>query len=195
MRTLSLVAAGLLAMTALPAGAADLGARGGSGRAERLEEAERPSEFEDDKIFNRYYGSHPPVEEDGPDEFEDGGIFTRLVPPGVNREEAVACNNKRVLRQIVDRFAWAENETWHRGFVIARIEEPRLRYTIGPRDLGTIPHRHCVARAVMTNGRAYTLYYTTEEEMGFASIGDGVNFCIDGLDPWRVHDGFCRTVR
>jgi len=191
MRALFLAAAGLLALAA-PAEAADLDGRGGSVRAEK---AERPSEFGDDDVFDRYYGAPPPPEEDGPDAFDDGGIYTRLVPPGINRAEAVACANKRVLRQIVDRFAWAENETWHHGFVIARIEEPRLRYTIEPQELGTIPHRHCVARAVMTDGRAYTLYYTTEEEMGFASIGDGVSFCLLGLDPWRVHDAFCRTVR
>jgi hypothetical protein len=31
--------------------------------------------------------------------------------------------------------------------------------------------------------------------MGFASIGWYVDFCVAGQDPWRVHDGWCRTVR
>ena len=176
MRALHLVAAGLLALANLPAQAGD----------------HEPG-YWDDHLSDL---DRMVPEKDEPDgTFDDGGPFTRLAPPGINREQPVLCANKRVLRQIVDRFAWAENETWRRGFVIARIEEPRPRYYIGPRDLGTIPHRHCVARAVMTDGRSYTLYYTTEEEMGFASIGDGVNFCLAGLDPWRVHDAYCRTVR
>ena len=177
MRALHLVAAGLLALASLPAQAGD---------------HDEPS-FWDDHLSDL---DRMLPEKDEPDaRFDDGSIFTRLLPPGINRREPVLCANKRVLRQIVDRFAWAENETWHRGFVIARIENPGLRYDVPPEDVGMIPHRHCQARAIMTDGEAYTVYYTTEEETGFASVGDGVDFCVLGLDPWRVHDGFCRTVR
>jgi hypothetical protein len=176
MRAVHLVAAGLLALASVPAHADD-----------------PPRKVRDhlsdlDRML-------PPDEERPPATFEEGNIFTRLFPPGINRQEPVLCANKRVLRQIVDRFAWAENRTWHRGFVIARLENPQLRYDVPAEEVGMVPRRYCEARAVMTNGETYTVYYTTEEELGFASIGDYVDFCVLGLDPWRVHDGFCRTVR
>ncbi len=202
--------ASVLAATVLSACAADLDMR------EEPDELSQtgpfdPDEFDDPKVFNRYYGFPPEWEEELAEEkleeagrqgdferemnFDDGTIFTRLVPPGIGREIPVQCNNKRVLRQIVDRFAWAENETWHRGFVIARIEAPRVRFVELEEDVGTIPRRYCLARAVMTNGRVHPLFYRTEEEMGFASIGDGVSFCLLGLDPWRVYDAACRVLR
>lgn len=37
--------------------------------------------------------------------------------------------------------------------------------------------------------------YVIEGGQGFAGTGYNVQFCIDGLDPWRVNDGHCRVVR
>jgi hypothetical protein len=81
-----------------------------------------------------------------------------------------------------------------RGFHITQIEAPRLRYNVfdGP---SLIPHRLCIADAVMTNGRVHKLLYAVEDEMGFASIGDRVFFCIPELDPWRIYGADCSTVR
>lgn len=108
--------------------------------------------------------------------------------------DAADCDDEATLARIVERFAWAEANTWHRGYVIERIEAPRLRYRNenGP---SMIRHRHCEARAVMTDGSARPVYYTVEERMGLASIGRGVTFCVLGLDPWHVYDSACRTLR
>ena len=105
-----------------------------------------------------------------------------------------ACADARTLARISQRFAWAERNTWQRGYEIATIENPRLRYTVfkGP---SMIRHRHCRATAVMTNGARRTVFYTISAGMGFASIGQGVDFCLAGLDPWRVHGAACRSLR
>lgn len=115
------------------------------------------------------------------------------VPPA-RAADAADCDDEATLARIVERFAWAEANTWHRGYVITRIEAPRLRYRNedGP---SMIRHRHCEARAVMTDGSARTVYYTVEERMGLASIGRGVTFCVLGLDPWHIYDSACRTLR
>ena len=34
-----------------------------------------------------------------------------------------------------------------------------------------------------------------EEGMGFASIGDNVEFCVSGFDRWMVYNGRCRVLR
>ena len=134
----------------------------------------------------------------GPVGAADLGIVAVAPPPVVVVRPAtpdpLACNNPRVLDRIVDRFAWAERNTWRRGFVMARIDDPRLRYDIlnGP---SMIDHTHCQAEAVMTNDTVRKVYYIVEENMGLASIGTGVTFCVLGLDPWYVYDAACRTLR
>lgn len=111
-------------------------------------------------------------------------------PPAVS----TACGDPGVLRGIKGRFAWAERHTWHRGFVMASLENPRPSghpYA----EPGLIARDYCAADAVMTNGEFRTVYYAIEHGVGFAGIGRYVDFCVLGLDPWHVHDAVCRTVR
>ena len=104
------------------------------------------------------------------------------------------CDDPAILRRIESRFGWAEQRTWHRGFEINEIVAPRLRYQVlnGP---SIILHDHCIGNAVMTDGSVRTLVYTVSRGMGFASIGDGVNYCVQGLDPWRVFGAGCSTLK
>ena len=126
-------------------------------------------------------------------------LTTALTPaeaPGASDATADirACADARMLTRITERFAWAERKTWRRGYLIASIEDSRLRYTAfkGP---SMIRHRHCRATALMTNGARRTLFYTISAGMGLASIGDSVDYCLAGLDPWRVHGAACRSLR
>lgn len=105
-----------------------------------------------------------------------------------------ACGDPSLLGRIIERFSWAERNTWHRGYVIGSIDNPR------PSDHpfyepGIIKRDYCMADSVMTNGEARTIYFAIEYGVGFASLGNYVDFCVLGLDPWRVHDGACRTVQ
>jgi hypothetical protein len=105
-----------------------------------------------------------------------------------------ACADGRTLDRIMERFAWAERNTWRRGFVMETLSNPRPSghpYA----EPGIVERTYCMADSMMTDGQLRTVYYTIEYGMGFASIGDYVDFCVLGLDPWRVHDGACRTVR
>ena len=104
------------------------------------------------------------------------------------------CADTDVLDRIIDRFAWAERNTWRRGFIIEALHNPRPSghpYA----EPGIIERSYCMADSVMTDGQFRTVYYAIEYGVGFASIGDYVDFCVLGLDPWHVHDGSCRTVR
>jgi hypothetical protein len=104
------------------------------------------------------------------------------------------CGDRHVLARIMERFAWAEQNTWRRGFEMASLLNPRLRHTDldGPSLISRV---YCQADAQMTNQLQHTVYYAIEAEMGFASVGNGIDFCVLGLDPWYVHDDACRTVR
>lgn len=135
-----------------------------------------------------YGGASPPERRERPNP------LAKIVPPGLFSDTPVACDDPRVLKRIAERFAWAEKRTWRRGFVIDLIEDPVQRYTVlnGP---SIIRHRHCKATALMTNDKRYPIFYIVEDEMGFASIGDGVTFCVQGLDRWHIYDRACRTMK
>ncbi len=104
------------------------------------------------------------------------------------------CTDQAILKRISGKFAWAERNTWHRGLLIDDIRSPRLRYRVlnGPT---TIRHDHCQAQARMNDGSVRRIYYTVERRQGLASVGDNVQYCIVGLDPWRVYGAACSTVR
>jgi hypothetical protein len=107
--------------------------------------------------------------------------------------EVGPCSDRKVLANIMERFAWAERHTWHRGYEMASLENPRFRYNVTEPTL--IPKTRCEADAMMTDGSARTVYYEIEKGMGFASIGRGINFCVLGLDPWHIYNEACRVVR
>jgi hypothetical protein len=54
--------------------------------------------------------------------------------------------------------------------------------------------RYCRATADLSNGKARAMNYMIVDEMGFVSIGDGVEFCVPGFDRWRVYSGHCRLL-
>jgi hypothetical protein len=120
------------------------------------------------------------------------------LPGPIIIKQAIVTNNPcvdpMVRRRIAERFAWAERHTWHRGFVMASLENGRA----GEHPFfepGIIHREYCMADAKMTDGTARTVYFTIEFGQGLASMGSYVDFCVLGLDPWRVHDEACRTVR
>ncbi|MFD0915660.1 hypothetical protein ACFQ14_04510 [Pseudahrensia aquimaris] len=103
------------------------------------------------------------------------------------------CDDPKVLKQIVEKFNWAEDNTWHRGFVLDGLEHTRERQ-VHDSDHTAIPRRYCRAHALLSNGKHPTMLYLIEGGQGFAGTGFNVEFCINGLDPWRVYDGSCRVL-
>jgi hypothetical protein len=107
---------------------------------------------------------------------------------------ALACAEENALARIKKRFDWAERTQWHRGFTIDQIVNPRPSGHPFA-EPGIVRRDFCAADTVMTDGNAYTVFYTIEYPLGFVGLGAGVDFCLPGLDPWHAHDGNCRTVR
>lgn len=55
--------------------------------------------------------------------------------------------------------------------------------------------RYCEARAQMSDGRERRVYYAIMEHSGFVGVSWNLQACVAGVDPWRVYDANCRTVR
>ncbi len=104
------------------------------------------------------------------------------------------CGSGDVLSRVIERAAWAEHHTWHRGWVIhsvGRIRETALK-DYGPSQ---IDRRYCSGTAWLTNGERMPVVYVIEAGMGFAGIGWKVEFCMPPEDPWRVYDAWCKAIR
>ncbi len=116
-----------------------------------------------------------------------------MAPPTTAYADS-ACSDSGVLGRIKGHFAYGERHTWHRGFLIASLDNPRPSghpYA----EPGVVKRDYCRADSVMTDGRPYPVFYVIEHTLGFAGVGRNVDFCVPGLDPWHIYDGDCRTVR
>lgn len=104
------------------------------------------------------------------------------------------CDDAKVLKKIVKRFNWAERNTWRRGFSLETVEDPRER-SVREYEESLIPRRYCRGHAILTNGQHPTVFYLIEGGQGFTGTGFNVEFCVNGIDPWREYDGHCRVLR
>ncbi|MEM5494092.1 hypothetical protein [Hoeflea sp. AS16] len=106
-----------------------------------------------------------------------------------------ACDAPQVLRYIQKRFVWTDHHVLKRGLAIESIERAhRNRFGDGY-QVASIPRLYCHGTAHMNDGHKRTIWWLIEGGMGFAGLGDNVEFCISGLDPFKVHGAWCRSVR
>jgi len=116
------------------------------------------------------------------------------IDPHVQYKTFPQCGDDKVLGKIVERFNWAEEHTWQRGFYLKDIIRVRKRLVQSER-VSQIPRRYCRAHALLTNDKHTTLYYLIEGGQGFAGNKFNVEFCLGGYDRWNEFDGSCRVLR
>ncbi len=58
-----------------------------------------------------------------------------------------------------------------------------------------IARRYCGATAILSDEVSREIWYLIEGRMGFAGIGENVEFCVSGFDRWYVYNGACRVLR
>ena len=107
-----------------------------------------------------------------------------------------ACDEPQVLTYIQKRFRWTDEKLLKRGLSIESITNAhtnKARPANG--EEWPVARLYCHGTAHMNDGRRRTIWWLIEEGWGFASLRDNLEFCIDGLDPLRVHGAWCRSVR
>ncbi|MDD9910624.1 MAG: hypothetical protein OXR62_13160 [Ahrensia sp.] len=133
-----------------------------------------------------------------------------LIDPLIRFPSFPQCHDAKVLKQVIKRFNWAEDETWKRGFHLTEIRRARERTVLGESDFAErhvtddyfdtpmserlIPRRYCRGHAILTNGKHPTLFYLIEGGQGLAGTSYNVEFCLAGYDRWREFDGSCRAI-
>ena len=117
----------------------------------------------------------------------DLGVY--LVDPGI-------CGDQRFLGKITSRFRHQVNNVPNLPNVsIVEFRDVHERRYLPATEDSPIGRRYCGATVILSDGVGRPIWYLIEEGMGFASIGDNVEFCVSGFDRWMVYNGRCRILR
>jgi hypothetical protein len=98
------------------------------------------------------------------------------------------------LSSITYQFREKESTFWNSKLEITgyeRIHETAFR----PWQSDNIPRRYCTANAMMNDGRLRTVHYSIIEDGGFSGYGQGVEFCVVGLDRNWAYSPACNSAR
>lgn len=121
--------------------------------------------------------------------------YIRTAPPAAARAVPPVCGASAVLGAIDRNFDYRAARYLHAGLDIVDLRHPRL-LSYRPSDATHLVGRTwCRATAVLNDHRRRAVWYLVETTMGFAGIGDNVEYCVAGLDPWRVYGAHCTSVR
>ncbi|WP_419910622.1 hypothetical protein [Hoeflea sp.] len=106
-----------------------------------------------------------------------------------------ACDSPAVLRTITHRFSIADRNVLHRDLAIEDYYNLHQNRYMPSTDTKFIARRYCHGQVAMSDGHTRTIWFLIESGQGFAGVGDNVEFCISGLDPWHIYGANCRSVR
>jgi capsid protein len=107
------------------------------------------------------------------------------------------CRNGEVLRAVASGFSHQVRHVPHLPDVAIRDFQNIgvQRYEPQSEDR-PIARLYCRADAMLSDGHVRRIWYLIEEGVGFASIGDNVEFCVEGFDRWYVYNSpWCRVLR
>lgn len=111
-------------------------------------------------------------------------------------QDAGICAHGSVLTAITKRFGYQVGHVPNLpnvGIVdFTNIRETRY---LPEQEGRPIARRYCAATARLSDGRDHPVWYLIEYGMGFASLGDNVEFCVGGFDRWHVYNGYCRVLQ
>src|ERR1700722_74913 len=119
------------------------------------------------------------------------GLNFGLVGPAYAGRGA-AC--EAALPTITSQFQEKESTFWNSALQITgygQIRETAFR----PWQSDNIPRRYCSADVMISDGKVRTVHFSIIEDGGFAGFGQGVEWCVTGLDRnWAYNPG-CRSAR
>jgi hypothetical protein len=110
------------------------------------------------------------------------------------RYDGRVANCEAALPTITSQFQEKESTFWNSALQITaygRIHETAFR----PWQSDNIPRRYCSADAMISDGKLRTVHYSIIEDGGFASFGQGVEWCVIGLDRDWAYNPACKAAR
>ena len=98
------------------------------------------------------------------------------------------------LGTITNQFWEKESQFWNSNLRITAygaIRETAFR----PWQSDNIPRRFCSAEAMISDGKMRTVHFSIVEDGGFAGYGQGVEWCVTGLDRDWAYNPRCKAAR
>ena len=104
------------------------------------------------------------------------------------------CDNPGILARIQGVFRTTQNAYWKEDLQLKSFDRVR---ELSLRGNGTeyIPRRYCIARGHFSNDSVHTVIYDIEESQGVIGFGDGVEWCVVGLDRMFAFSPACSSLR
>ena len=105
-----------------------------------------------------------------------------------------ACDASAIVGRMQSVFRTTQNAYWKEDLQMLsldRIKELSLRGN------GTeyIPRRYCIARGHFSDKSVHTVIYDIEEGLGIIGVGDGVEYCVIGMDRLFAFSPACSQLR
>ena len=98
------------------------------------------------------------------------------------------------LPTIISQFQEKESTFWNSALIITasgQVHETAFR----PWQSDNIPRRYCTGSVMLSDGKVHGINYSIIEDGGFAGFGQGVEWCVTGLDRnWAYNPG-CKAAR
>jgi hypothetical protein len=110
------------------------------------------------------------------------------------RYDGRVANCEAALPTITSQFQEKESKFWNSALVItgySQIHETAFR----PWQSDSIPRRYCSAEVLLNDGKVRQVHYSIIEDGGFASSGQGVEWCVTGLDRNWAYNPACRNAQ
>ena len=101
---------------------------------------------------------------------------------------------ERALPTITSQFREKESTFWNSPLAIqayGRIHETAFR----PWQSDNIPRRYCSADVMISDGKMRQVHYSIIEDGGFAGFGQGVEWCVTGLDRNWAYNPQCKAAK
>jgi hypothetical protein len=101
---------------------------------------------------------------------------------------------EKALGTITNQFWEKESTFWNSNLRItaySQVHETAFR----PWQSDNIPRRYCSAEAMISDGKIRTVHYSISEDGGFAGFGQGVEWCVTGLDRNWAYNPACKSAQ
>jgi hypothetical protein len=98
------------------------------------------------------------------------------------------------LGTITSQFQEKESTFWNSDLTIQSygdIHEIAFR----PWQSDNIPRRYCTGHVMLSDGKVHIVNYSIIEDGGFAAFGQGVEWCVTGLDRNWAYNPACKAAR
>lgn len=101
---------------------------------------------------------------------------------------------EKALGTITHAFEEKESTFWNSSLRITAYGDIR-ETAFRPWQSDNIPRRYCSADVMLNDNTLHKVHYSIIEDGGFASFGQGVEWCVTGLDRNWAYNPRCRAAR